>query len=190
MSGLEIIGTISSVISLLDAAITTSGRIRKAGDRQKGLRNVLEAHERQLYQTREIIQIIRTEKALRTSAVTSSLLELEAISKQLVVLLDSLSKRRSDVRQFMHQLVSGSKDEHDLANIIGELGRAKANISLHIQVANVGLTSTVEKTVMLNSETVKRVDRLIQNTLGPGRGLKIAKLLPKRRQKRSHASSC
>lgn len=169
----------SSVISLLDAAITTSGRIRKAGDRQKGLGSVLEAHERHLHQTREIIRVIKTETALQTASVSSGLLELEAITKKLVALLDSLSKHRSDVRQFMHQLVSGSRDEQELADVMGELGRAKANISLRLQVANVGLTSTVEKTVMLNAETVKRVDRLIQNTLGPGQGLKIAKLLPK-----------
>jgi hypothetical protein len=45
-----------------------------------------------------------------------------------------------------------------LANIIDELTRAKSNLSLHVQVANVGLTRTVGGIVVANAAVVDRID--------------------------------
>jgi hypothetical protein len=49
--------------------------------------------------------------------------------------------------------VHGSKDEKTLADIMNELTRAKSNLSLRLQVANVGLTRTVENTIVANVAT-------------------------------------
>jgi hypothetical protein len=64
-----------------------------------------------------------------------------------------------------------------LADIMNELSRAKSNLGLRLQVANVGLTRTVENTITANAEVVSRIDLLLQQEFGKGQGLKIAELL-------------
>jgi hypothetical protein len=61
-----------------------------------------------------------------------------------------------------------------------ELTRAKCNLSLRIQVANVGPTGTVEDIVVANAAVVDRINLLLQQVFGEGRGLKIAELLKNR----------
>jgi hypothetical protein len=53
-----------------------------------------------------------------------------------------------------------------------ELTRAKSNLSMHAQVANVGLTHTVEDIVVANAAIVDRINLLLQQVFGEGRGLK------------------
>lgn len=64
-----------------------------------------------------------------------------------------------------------------LAAIMEEVARAKSDLSLHIQVANVGLTKTISDGLAVNAGLVRRVDSILQQVLGKGQGLEIAKLL-------------
>lgn len=81
------------------------------------------------------------------------------------------------VRQLAHQLVHGTKDEETLADIMIDLDRAKANLSLRVQLANVGLTRMVHDTVLANIEVINRIDRLLAMVFRKSHGLKLASLL-------------
>jgi hypothetical protein len=43
-----------------------------------------------------------------------------------------------------------------------DLTRAKSNLSMHVQVANFGLTHTVEDIVVANAAIVDRINLLLQ----------------------------
>jgi hypothetical protein len=122
--------------------------------------------------------VVKDEEALRTAAVTGQLITIQGLAKQLHEYLQSLDPEgKSHLRQFTHQLFKGSQDEMTLAAIMEEVARAKSDLSLHIQVANVGLTKTIADGLAVNAGLVRRVDSILQQVLGKGQGLKIAKLL-------------
>ena len=54
-------------------------------------------------------------------------------------------------------LVHGTKDEETLADIMRDLDRAKADLSLRVQLANVGLTRMVHDTVLANFKVINRM---------------------------------
>jgi hypothetical protein len=131
--------------------------------------------------TKAVIQIIQDEKALRTAAVASELAALTTLAEKLVTLLKILDPgEKGAVHRLFHQFVHGSKDEKALSDIMNDLGRAKLDLGLRLQVANVGLTRTVEDNILADKEVIQRIDSLLQQTFGDGRGLKIAKLLQHR----------
>lgn len=118
---------------------------------------------------------------MRTAGVASELVELEAIGARLVACLQNLEPgNKGPMRQVTHQLLHGSKDEQTLTDIMDELTRAKTNLSLRLKVANVGLTRTVENTIVANTAVVERINNLLEQVFGEGRGLKIAEMLRSR----------
>lgn len=58
-----------------------------------------------------------------------------------------------------------------------DLDRAKADLSLRVQLANVGLTRIVHDTVLANVEVINRVDRLLAEVFKESHSLKLASLL-------------
>ncbi|KAF2184493.1 hypothetical protein K469DRAFT_634037 [Zopfia rhizophila CBS 207.26] len=181
MSGLEVLSAVSAASSLLEAAIGIIRRIRKALEQQKDLTKVLSSYHDELMNIKNVIQIVKDEEALQTAAVASQLVRIEDFAARLVDSLQFVDPgTKSSMRQLAHQLVQGSKDEKALASIMDELGRAKSSLSLRIQVANVGLTRIVGNTLVANAEVVNRVDLVLQQVFGEGRGLKLAELLKNR----------
>jgi hypothetical protein len=169
------------VWTLLEAAIQSVGRVRKAQERQAGLIKVLDSHAQELEHTKTIIRVVRDEKALQTAAVVSELVEVETIASKLVEVLQALEPGdKGSVRQLAHQVLHGSKYEKTLDNIMVDLTRAKSSLSLLIQVTNVGLTRIAGDKIVANVDVVNRVNCLLELVFGEGRGLKIAKLLENR----------
>lgn len=110
--------------------------------------------------------------------MTSELVKMRDLSQELLTLLERLdSGKKSVSRQFAYQLISGSKDEGHFDNIVKRMNTAKANIILHVQVANVGLTRDAQRNFVANAAEISQLDRTIRELLGDGRGLRIASLL-------------
>lgn len=175
------IGTIAAVNQILENAIQFIGRLRKAYQHTKDLKDFFDKLEQEVSSIGKIIQIVKEEVALQTDSVDSTLLKLEATEKKLVKWLKRVDPGgKGPIRQFGHQLVHGSKERKALAEIMNELSRVKADLCMSMQVAHVGVTWTVGDKVVANSKMIRRIDRRLRRTIGRGGGLKIARLLKDR----------
>ncbi|PMD51242.1 uncharacterized protein K444DRAFT_620384 [Hyaloscypha bicolor E] len=174
----EVLGTASAVVQLLEAAISVMGRLRRAFERQKEMAAVLEKHDLELNNLISLVRTIEDEKDLRTDAVSKELKKLGDIERELVDCLNGIDPgTKGKVHQIAHQLFHGSKEERKLANIMNDLTRAKLDLSFRVQVASVGVIRDVGDAVLVNAETINRIDRCLRELLGEGKGLRIAKLL-------------
>ncbi|KAH7327748.1 hypothetical protein B0I35DRAFT_403215 [Stachybotrys elegans] len=177
MSGLEIAG---GVIAFIETAITILSRLRRTYERQKDLPGLLAKHINALIQIHSVIKVIRNEDTLQTSAVVAELGKMEMVAKELVTLVKQLSRRRSASGQFFHQLVRGSDDEKKLEKVMQDLSREQDQLALYIQVAHVGLTRTMSDKIAVEAEIVDRIDKLVQQVFGDGKGLQMMKFLRSR----------
>jgi hypothetical protein len=177
----EVLGVASSVAQLLEGAIRLLKRVRKAYERHHDLTAVLDKHALEIETINVLIRTIDDEDALQTAVVNSELTKLHAVGAKLVRCLRELDPgNKGRVRQLAHQLVRGTKDEETLADIMKDLDRAKANLSLRVQLANVGLTRMVHDTVLANVEVINRIDRLLAVVFRESHGLKLSGLLKDR----------
>lgn len=152
--------------------------MRKAYDRHQNHTEVLDRVGLELEGINNIVRAIVDEDALQTPAVAAELTKLSELGTKLVKCLKDLDPgNKGAVRQIAHQFVHGTKEEETLADIMTELDRAKASLSLRVQLANVGLTRMVHDTVLANIDVIDRVDRLLAEVFRERHGLKIAGLL-------------
>jgi hypothetical protein len=174
----EVLGVASSVAQLLEGAIRLIKRVRNAYERHHNLTAALDKHALEIETINLLVRTIDDEDALQTAVVNSELTRLHNVGVKLVRCLRELDPgNKGMVRQLAHQLVHGTKDEETLADIMKDLDRAKANLSLRVQLANVGLTRMVHDTVLANVEVINRIDRLLTVAFGESHGLKLAGLL-------------
>jgi hypothetical protein len=131
-------------------------------------------------ETKSIIDLVRNEDALHTSGAVATMRRVEAFGQELKKHLMSMGEPRSGLRQFGHQIVRGSDDEAQLASIMARLNRAKQDLILQIQVANVGLTKSVNNAILVEVATVNKIQALLEDTLGEGKSLRIADFLRKK----------
>ncbi|KAI9657107.1 MAG: hypothetical protein M1821_003273 [Bathelium mastoideum] len=177
----EVLGVVSAVNQLLETAIRLINRLRKAYERQKDLAGVLDSHLQELSSIRTITKIIEDETALQTANVSATLERLKSTENTMIAWLRSVDPgKKGSIQQFSHQLVHGSKDLRNLADIMNDLLRVKADLCMNIHVAHVGVTRTVGNIVVANSEVIHRIDQRLIQIFGPQGGLRIARLLKDR----------
>lgn len=163
---------------LLECVLRLVKRIRKAYERQQNLIEVLDKHALAVQSIQDVVQAVFDEDALQTATVASELAKLEIIGKKLMrCLREQYPTDRGKLRQFTHQFMHGAKDEDLLADIMTDLDRAQATLSLRVQLANVGLTRMSNNTILANAEAINRIDRRLNEILGDGRDLKLSSLL-------------
>ncbi|KAF1847244.1 uncharacterized protein K460DRAFT_306212 [Cucurbitaria berberidis CBS 394.84] len=177
MSGLEVA---SGVIGFIETGIALIGRLRKAYQRQTDLSQSLLNHSQELEKIETSIKLVRDEDALQTAAVTSELVEMEKVTKNLIALLKELSKSRGAAHQYVHQLVSGSEEEEKLSTVIDQISRSHEHLALRLQVAHVGLTKTLDSKMAVDMEAVQRIDKLLQEVFGDARKLEMVEFVRSR----------
>jgi hypothetical protein len=152
--------------------------MRKAYERHQNLTAALDKYVLEIDSVNAIVSTIVDEDALQTASVASELTKLCTVGTKLMKCLKELDPGdKGIVRQLAHQLVHGTKEEETLADIMRSLDRAKADLSLRVQLANVGLTRMVHDTVLANVEVISRIDRLLAEVFRESHGLKLAGLL-------------
>lgn len=167
------------MISTLDIVIRTMKQVYDAHERQQNISKVLQIHEEELYNIRQILKVVRQEEVLQVVAILEDLKQLRMLGGKLEVSLKQYGKdsSRGQVKQFANQLLNGRKLVDDLGVIMGSMSRAKANLHIKIQVVHIGLTSAFGGFVVVNCERVEMLDQKLQKLLGQGKGLKLAELL-------------
>ena len=143
---------------------------------------LVEKHCAALSRTRTLIELVETEDALRTPNVRDVVLRLVQVGENLQNQLNKMAVKRSCVRDFIRQVISGQENEAALERILRDLESTKHDLSVHIQLANVGLTQGVDKTLQVSVAAVESVNRQIQTKLGPTHNLRITKVLENRPQ--------
>ncbi|KUI55297.1 hypothetical protein VP1G_02713 [Cytospora mali] len=174
MSGLDIFSLAVNVLTIVETVIKLLAALQKAQERQNDLAGLLDAHSRELQNTKQIVNIVMNEEALHIDTIVSDLTEIDDYGTKLKNCLVKLQKERTPLQQYTHQLLKGSKNMAKLSGIMNGLNLAKGNLILKIQVAHVGMTRAYGNAVLVNCEIVERVNALLQQILGEGKGLKIA----------------
>ncbi|KAE9964633.1 hypothetical protein BLS_008188 [Venturia inaequalis] len=178
----EALTAVAAASGLTDTAIRILRRLRKAHERKTKLPEVLDRHACELNSLKDIIELIDDEDSLQTATVAAELVRLRSVEDRLVKLLKELdSTSKGAVKQYAHQLSHGSTEEKRLAVIMEELCQVKSALLLRIQVASVGVMRGVGGLVLANADAIARVDSFLQERLGDGKGLKIARLIKGRR---------
>lgn len=161
----------------METVIKLLAALQKAQERQNDLPKLLAAHGRELQNTKQIVDIVLSEEALHIDTIVSDLTDIDGYGTKLKECLEKLAKERTAFQQYTHQLLKGSKGISELSSIMTGLNLAKGSLVLKVQVAHVGLTRAYGNAVLVNCEIVERVNALLQQILGEGKGLKIADLL-------------
>lgn len=127
-----------------------------------------------------MIELVKTEEALRTPNVRNVVDRLVQVGWALqthLAKMDKMAAKRGRLRGFIRQLISGQQDQEALERILQDLERTKHDLSMHIQLANVGLTRGVDKTLLVSVAAVEAVNRQLRTHLGSAHSLRISKLL-------------
>ncbi|KAI3394131.1 hypothetical protein diail_3184 [Diaporthe ilicicola] len=176
-SEINVLSAIATVISTIDVVIRGMQELYMARERHQDVPKVMSAHCEELYNIKQILKVVQQEKVLRLGSIIEDLEQLYLHGNQLQRSLQKLGKERGQLQGIAHQLLYGQRSLDELNEIMGKVGRAKANISLKIQVVHVGLTRSLGDVVLVNCEVVEALDKKLQELLGEGNGLKIAELL-------------
>ncbi|KAH6849628.1 hypothetical protein B0I37DRAFT_369468 [Chaetomium sp. MPI-CAGE-AT-0009] len=173
----EIFATAATAAAVLEQSIALFSRVRQAVARQKGLPELISKYSAEVSQTKTIVELAASEAALKTPNVGATIVKLAAVGEALHSHLSKVASTKGRVHGFVRQLVSGRQDQEKLEEIMGELGNAKQDLSLGIQLANVGLTRAVGETLQVNAAAVDTVNKLLTERLGPTYTLRMARLI-------------
>jgi len=177
----EVLGAAGATVGLLGVAIGLIKRLKKAYERQQASVEVLDSHLTEVQNVDDIVKAIIEEDALQTAVVAARLDALRLVASTLIECLKKLDPTgKSVARQYVHQILHGSDDEEALGSIMRKLIRVKFDLSVHLQLACVGMERIVRDTVLANAQAIVRINQLLESVLGTGQGLKLAGLLPSR----------
>lgn len=179
-SGLDVLSAVATAISTIDIVIRAMKDLYDARERQTNLPRVLDEHQQELSNIKRILTFVSSERVLQVPEMMEDLKQLHLQGENLKIFLQGLGKERGQIQQYANQLLNGRRSLNNLDGIMTSMGRAKANLSIKIQVMHVGLTRSVGDVVVVNCEMVEELDRKLQMLLGQGRGLKLAELLQHR----------
>ena len=170
-------GAAAAAAGLLEQAIQLFERIRNAHERQKGLPELISKYSAEVTQTKSIVELVRNEEDLKTPSVGGAINTLDFVGRTLLEHLFKISTTKGPVQDFFHQLGSGKRREDKLESIMKDLRNAKMNLSIQIQLANVGLLKGVGQAVQVNITAVTEMNNMLMEKLGSGHVLRISQLL-------------
>ena len=150
---------------------------------------MIERQSEELRGIEGIIKLVCHEECLQTGAVVYELGRIKDLSQELLTFLKRLDPGDKSVpRQIAHQLTSGSKDARDFEDIVKRINTAKTNLSLHIQIAGVGLSCDGQNNLVANTAKISELDQTIKTLIGDEWGLKIAGLIQNKPLQGEHLS--
>lgn len=122
--------------------------------------------------------MVKKEKAFQQEeAVITAVGRLHILAKMLDEHIETMDKHRGAVKAISHQLAHGTSEQQALAKILDHLVRGKQNLELQITLVQVGLIRKTRDAVDINTKIVQRIDRAVQQALGPGNCLAIARFV-------------
>ena len=115
-------------------------------------------------------RLVKAEKELQTAEIGEQLIRVTAISRELYDFLESMcsSQEKSKVIRYLHAIGTGEQNAQELRRILDRWARARADLSLRIQLAQVGLARSTHDgvdEVVAVVPTIQRIDQSLQEFL-------------------------
>lgn len=172
-------------------AFTVVEKITKAQSRLKGAGEALQRQSAQLELLKKTVQLVVDDESLQTANVATAVGQLAELVDKLQVIQDEAQARegKSSARRFGHELFKGDTDADNLSSVLTSLSAAKTDLSLQIQMVNVGLTQDGNDNLAVLMPLVKETNAAVEEVLGIGRGLKIATQLQPEIHGKSYSSA-
>lgn len=123
---------------------------------------VLADTKAQLTNLVDIIGEVERDPALRTPAIHTQLGLIDSVATELKQILQSMAdlQRKSTLRQSLRAFIRRTKDEAALSDVLVRLEKTKAELTLRINVAHVGMTRGIAEHIGVSS---------VVKEAGPGR---------------------
>lgn len=173
----DVISAISAVAGLLELSIRLADRAITAYEDAKTLSDKIARHQSDLRRIKSIVDLVQEEEALQTANVSSELQSMNGIAQRLKDALTTISRERGAARQLLRQFARGKRDKDMLSEIMDDMNRSTNALTLFISIAHVGVSRATGAGLVADREIIGRIDESLQELLGIGRGLKIARLL-------------
>ena len=112
-------------------------------------------------------RLVEAETELQTAEVGEQLIRVEAISRELYDFLESMrrSQEKNKVMRFLRAVGVGEQTAEELRRILDRWAGARADLSLRIQLAHVGLSRSLHDGVVAVVPTIQRIDQSLQEFL-------------------------
>jgi hypothetical protein len=138
---------------------------------------LIEKYSTEVSQTKTIVGLIEDEEALKTPNVGDAISKLGAIGEILRSHLTKIATTKGPVQDFFKQLLSSQENQERLESIMRDLGNAKVDLIVHIQLSNVGLIRGVSEAMQVSIDAIIAMGKLLDEKLGSGHALRISQLL-------------
>lgn len=180
------IGATVAATATVEQSLKLIRRVSTAIELHKNGNSNLEYLCNDLCSIAQVIELVQIIDELKTKGVCKSLANILKHAQKLdhhVQHIKEKSKTGSSMRRVVYQFMSGPEDLESTKTMVAELTTLKATLTLHIQMAHVGLVVEHEKrnnsgdTHILNNIILQEVNQVVEQRLGKGRGLKIAEVL-------------
>ncbi|KAH7009758.1 hypothetical protein EDB80DRAFT_713814 [Ilyonectria destructans] len=154
-------------------------RVSTAIDLQKTGNAKLKTISDDLTSVSDVIKLVNAQKELKTKNVLKAVTNIQKITNNVGEYVEHVKRKSttgSKARQITYQFMNGPGEWETLSVMMIHLTAAKATLSLHIQMAHVGLTTTPgPRTVnVVNIKVLGDVNQKVEKKLG--RGLLIAEV--------------
>ena len=128
---------------------------------------LLEEYRKQLETMVTTARLVEAEKELQTAEIGEQLVRVEEISRELHDFLESLgrSQEKSKVQKYLRAIGTGEQNAQELRRILDRWAGARADLSLRIQLAQVGLSRSLHGGVVAVVPTIQRIDQSLQRLL-------------------------
>ena len=112
-------------------------------------------------------RLVEAEKDLQTAEIGEQLIRVRAILQELNDFLKNMrsSGEKSKVKKYLHAIGNGEQNARELRKILDRWAGARADLSLRIQLAQVGLSRSRHDEVVAVVPTIQRVDQSLQELL-------------------------
>lgn len=162
------LGTVSAVVSLLETAISLVKTTQSARQQVKELPKKCSDTATQLEGLVQSLSLVKSEPALQTASVMSQVEAIIDVAEELRDLLETLRKRqeKSSGHQMMHALTIGDEEKKQITSIVGRVDSARAELTLRIIVAQVGLIGNLNDGFRVVSLTLAEVNNKVNSCLG------------------------
>ncbi|KAH7077555.1 hypothetical protein BKA63DRAFT_508501 [Paraphoma chrysanthemicola] len=171
MSGLEVLGGISAIISIIEASVKVADRISEARDKD-GWTNLIDQNRKDMRSLQQIVEIVGQEEALHTKDIIEEVAEISELATKVLELLKTMEGSGS-----LSNFQNGKKWKTQLLDLNSSISKAKGTLTLKIESAHVGLTLDNNKKYAVQMQKIENVESHLKKLVDDFDCLDISKVV-------------